>query len=359
MNENPAKVSGTTSRFVKLILGFGVWVAIGLAPFLGRLNVPVFTAVIALYPTSVQKLLIPVSAFFMGMIAVVVEFASGEDIPRKVLAGKLRWSVWLFGVSLIALVGTYIFTVQYAAKAVLRDGSVATVDIAVITGTDSVPAQRLGSGCGCPEGQPASACLSEISLAPDNVRSCFGSTRITVATFALSLLYLTVTCSFAAAVGLLLLSQRQQAVKNGDVSVVSQTQRTAAAPDIFISYVRGDRSKAERLADALKPDGWSIWWDTALLPGESFEAVITERLRTAKCVLVLWSNASVKSDWVRDEANEGKRRGVLVPCLIEHGVLPPIGHQQYHATDLTSWDGDKEDKNFQALRLAIMKHASR
>src|SRR6185436_21135171 len=110
--------SGTTYRFVKLILGFGVWIAIGLAPFLGRLNVPVFTAVIAMYPASVQNWLIPLSGLFMGMIAVVVEFASGEDIPREVLAGKLRRSAWLFGVSVLALMATYVFTVQHAEKAV-------------------------------------------------------------------------------------------------------------------------------------------------------------------------------------------------------------------------------------------------
>jgi hypothetical protein len=41
--------------------------------------------------------------------------------------------------------------------------------------------------------------------------------------------------------------------------------------------------------------------------------VIEVAIAAARCVIVLWSQAFVVSDWVRSEASEGKRRGILVP----------------------------------------------
>jgi hypothetical protein len=39
-----------------------------------------------------------------------------------------------------------------------------------------------------------------------------------------------------------------------------------ARADIFLSYARGDRQKAESLARALHDAGWSVWWDRSILP---------------------------------------------------------------------------------------------
>ena len=44
--------------------------------------------------------------------------------------------------------------------------------------------------------------------------------------------------------------------------------------DIFLSYAREDRQKAESIARVLRDAGWSVWWDRSILPGSSFEQVI-------------------------------------------------------------------------------------
>ena len=61
--------------------------------------------------------------------------------------------------------------------------------------------------------------------------------------------------------------------------------------DIFISYAREDRQKAEQLAHALECQGWSVWWDRTIPTGKSFDKVTQEALDAAQCVVVLWSKA--------------------------------------------------------------------
>ena len=75
--------------------------------------------------------------------------------------------------------------------------------------------------------------------------------------------------------------------------------------DVFISYAREDRPFAARLAHALEAGGRTVWWDREILPGKDFAELIAAELAQAKAVVVIWSPASGKSGWVRDEAHEG------------------------------------------------------
>jgi hypothetical protein len=95
-------------------------------------------------------------------------------------------------------------------------------------------------------------------------------------------------------------------------------------PDLFISYAREDRNRVRPLADALAAHGWSVWWDRQIQAGRTFDEVIAEALATARCVLVVWSKDSIGSSWVREEAEEGSRRKILIPVLIDD-VRPPLG----------------------------------
>src|SRR5262245_62607998 len=87
--------------------------------------------------------------------------------------------------------------------------------------------------------------------------------------------------------------------------------------DVFISYASEDRARARALAEALAGYGWSVWWDRNIPLGKSFDEVIEQALAQARCVIVLWSRVSVASEWVRNEASEAKRRGILVTVFLE------------------------------------------
>lgn len=108
--------------------------------------------------------------------------------------------------------------------------------------------------------------------------------------------------------------------------------------DIFLSYAKEDRARAEVLAAALESLGWSVFWDRTVPAGLSWRDFIGKKLEEARSVVVAWSEASVKSQWVLEEAEEAKRRGILIPVLIQP-IEPPFGFGALQAADLSSWDG--------------------
>ena len=122
--------------------------------------------------------------------------------------------------------------------------------------------------------------------------------------------------------------------------------------DIFLSYATGDRPRTRLLVEALESQGWSVWWDRTIAPGRTFDSVIEKSLAEARCVVVLWSKASVSSDWVKTEAAEAARRRVLVPVLIDE-VTVPLEFRRVQAARLVGWTGDQTQEEFGKLLSAI------
>ena len=118
--------------------------------------------------------------------------------------------------------------------------------------------------------------------------------------------------------------------------------------DIFISYSRKDKPIAEQLEQALEQCGWSVFWDGELLPGETFRRAIEQELQKARLVIALWSPTSIKSEWVIDEAESGKRNSRLLSVRVDE-IDMPLGFRQSHAASLIGWNGDTGAADFQAL----------
>jgi hypothetical protein len=126
--------------------------------------------------------------------------------------------------------------------------------------------------------------------------------------------------------------------------------------DIFISYASEDRSRVEPLAKELEEQGWSVWWDRTIPPGKTFDQVIEEAIKAARCVIVLWSKKSIKSDWVKEEANIGKQRNILVPAKIDP-IDPPLGFGRIQAAELVNWEAETNHPGFLSLLNAISEVA--
>ncbi len=128
--------------------------------------------------------------------------------------------------------------------------------------------------------------------------------------------------------------------------------------DIFLSYSRDDLAIARRFAEAFEREGFSVWWDQTINPGDVYDRVTEKALQDARAVVVLWSKRSVQSHWVRAEATQAHSNGTLVPVMIEN-CKRPIMFELTQTAELSNWNGDANDPAWQSyvagLRRFIQK----
>jgi endonuclease G, mitochondrial len=108
--------------------------------------------------------------------------------------------------------------------------------------------------------------------------------------------------------------------------------------DVFISYSRHDAAIAQRLAQTLRAEGFEVWFDQHIRAGAKWETLLRGVLASAKAVLVIWSERSVKSRWVTLEAQIALKTRRLVPARIDDCTLPP-GFDAIETALLPGWTG--------------------
>src|SRR5438128_2320980 len=75
---------------MRYVVGFSVSVAVGLAPYLGRVRVPLFSPMLSLIPASLQDIALPLSSAAMGIVAVLVQwYGAHRHTPKRLH----RWFV--------------------------------------------------------------------------------------------------------------------------------------------------------------------------------------------------------------------------------------------------------------------------
>lgn len=124
--------------------------------------------------------------------------------------------------------------------------------------------------------------------------------------------------------------------------------------DIFFSYAREDELRIRPLVDAFEAQGWSVFWDRRIPAGETWRGYIGAALQKARCVVVAWSASAIESEWVAEEADEGRSRKVLVPVLLDR-VLPPRGFREIQAADLSDWRPGQASERFDELMVDLRR----
>ena len=110
--------------------------------------------------------------------------------------------------------------------------------------------------------------------------------------------------------------------------------------DIFLSYATQDRDRLTPLVDVLEAQGWTVFWDhRSIKVSEDWHDVVGAAIQQCSCVIVVWSEASVTSRWVKEEALIARDRGVLYPVRIDL-VAPPFGFTTIQAADFMGWEGE-------------------
>lgn len=94
---------------------------------------------------------------------------------------------------------------------------------------------------------------------------------------------------------------------------------TAKASDLFVSYASLDRARVLPVVDELERAGFSAWIDRAGIGGgQVYGPVIQEAIRNCKIVLVMTSEAALRSRNVRQEVLLGWKYGRhFLPVLLE------------------------------------------
>jgi hypothetical protein len=122
--------------------------------------------------------------------------------------------------------------------------------------------------------------------------------------------------------------------------------------DIFIAYAHQDIEFASALQAALGRQGWRVFMDREIPIASRWRDVLDEQLNRVKCILVLWSQAAIASDWVLREALRGLERGVLVNATID-GSWPPDAFQPDQYAKLAGWPQDPEGTDYSRLLEGI------
>ena len=129
---------------------------------------------------------------------------------------------------------------------------------------------------------------------------------------------------------------------------------------VFISYLTNEEEVARIFVEEFRAKGLTVFWAPDIPPKADWDQMIRDELDKAVSVVVLWSRASVKSIYVRDEADRARAKGKLFQVLMED--IPtqdfPIGFLREQSVRLYGWRGDRRNSRWQGLLAAIQAACS-
>lgn len=104
----------------------------------------------------------------------------------------------------------------------------------------------------------------------------------------------------------------------------------------------------------------------AIESGDLWKKKIQKAIHECKSVVAVWSknsilidtstdpiSYSIRSEWVDEEVDIAKKRGVLLPIILDEEVASPFGYKNCQTTDFSHWDNRNDHPEFKKLAKKI------
>ena len=128
--------------------------------------------------------------------------------------------------------------------------------------------------------------------------------------------------------------------------------------DLYITYSIRERYWVSKLVESFESEGYSVWWDHAVIPGANFRNESQLALTQAGFSLVIWSDTAVDDHWVLVDCEQAKARNALASVKVKDCNIPEA-YKALELTDLKDWKiGDKEDVHFKNLLKTVQAYVS-
>lgn len=130
--------------------------------------------------------------------------------------------------------------------------------------------------------------------------------------------------------------------------------------DVFLSYSNRDVERVQPLIGFIESNGFTVWWDRSIIAGESWSAAIEAELNKATSVIVVWSENSVKSEWVQIEAGKSKEKKTYVPIIIDDVIKKlPLEFSRLEVANFMGFDEGNELVEKDVLLTALNRNKNK
>ncbi len=126
------------------------------------------------------------------------------------------------------------------------------------------------------------------------------------------------------------------------------TREGGIVADILISHVDEDGARVRELEVFLSKQGWTVWWNDRITPGDAFDMATEAELELATVVITVWSEWSVRSRLVRNTAYEAAESNRWIPLRFDNAKLP-LRYREYQTINMVGWPDSSNDEGEQAL----------
>lgn len=105
---------------------------------------------------------------------------------------------------------------------------------------------------------------------------------------------------------------------------------------VFVGYRRADKDIVEGLVNALKAEGFTVFWDHLIVAGDDWHHELDDRIKEARVCLIVWSNNVTIDSPVLTEADHGHQQRKLIIAAIDSDVALPLRLKTVQYVDLAS-----------------------